>query len=72
VLFPLSPALWLWEDSSIPTHNFFITMLRWFFDKSITGQSMQAGGAMALAESGVAPYPRHWLVGIQCFPDLHP
>jgi hypothetical protein len=55
-LFPLSPALWLKHDGSIPTRSFFITYLCRFCDKSFAGQSMQAGSATTLAEEGIPPY----------------
>lgn len=54
-LFPASSPLWLRSDGSIPTRSFFIKRLHLFFDKSIAGQSMRAGGATSLAENGVAP-----------------
>jgi hypothetical protein len=36
--------------------GFFISHLCHFFTNNIGGQSMQAGGAMLLAENGVAPH----------------
>ena len=54
-LFPVSSPLWLTVDGHVPTRSFFITRLRTFFDKSIAGQSMRAGGATSLAENGVPP-----------------
>lgn len=53
--FPLFSPLWILHDGSVPTHNFFITRLRHFFDRDVAGQSMRAGGATSLAEHGVAP-----------------
>jgi len=38
-----------------PTHSFFIWRMRIFFDKSVAGQSMCAGGTTSLAENGVPP-----------------
>ena len=49
------PELWLCVDGTIPTRAWFINCLQHFFPSSITGQSMQAGGAMSLAESVVVP-----------------
>ena len=54
-LFPLSSPLWLCQNGSVPTRNFFISRLRRFFDQDIAGQSMRAGGATSLAEHGVPP-----------------
>jgi hypothetical protein len=53
--FPLRPELWLRTDGTLPTRSWFIMRMRRFFPNSITGQSMHAGGATALAESGVTP-----------------
>ena len=54
-LFPVSSPLWLTADGHVPTRSFFMTRLHTFFDKSIAGQSMRAGGATSLAENGVPP-----------------
>jgi hypothetical protein len=54
-LFPVSSPLWLTEDGQVPTRSFFINRLRLFFDNSVAGQSMRAGGATSLAEHGVPP-----------------
>ena len=54
-LFPLSSPLWLCQNGSVPTCNFFISHLHHFFNQDITGQSMQVGGATSLAEHGVPP-----------------
>ena len=51
----LRPELWLRADGTLPTRSWFIAGVRRFFPISITGQSMRAGGATALAEAGVAP-----------------
>jgi hypothetical protein len=53
--FLLRPELWLRADGTLPTRSWFIARLRHFFPCSIAGQSMRAGGATALAESGVPP-----------------
>jgi hypothetical protein len=55
-LHPVASALWLTEDGLLPTRSFFIKHLRLFFDSSIAGQSIRAGGATALAEHGVPPH----------------
>ncbi|GLB45154.1 hypothetical protein LshimejAT787_2000590 [Lyophyllum shimeji] len=54
-LFPFSTALWLRANGTIPSRSWFITRLRRFFDASIAGQSLRAGGATSLASNGVAP-----------------
>jgi len=54
-LFPLFSPLWLTADGQVPTRSFFMRRLRTFFDGSIAGQSMRAGGATSLAENGVPP-----------------
>ena len=50
-----SSPLWIKENGSVPTCNFFITRLCRYFEKDIAGQSMRAGGATSLAEHGVPP-----------------
>ena len=54
-LFPLSSPLWITASGKVPTRSFFMRRLRFFFDSSIGGQSMRAGGATSLAEHGVPP-----------------
>ena len=54
-LFPFLSPLWLTSDGHIPTRSFFIKCMRTFFDSSVAGQSMRAGGATSLAENGVPP-----------------
>lgn len=54
-LFPFSSPLWLRTNGAIPTRSWFITRLRLFFDSSVAGQSMRAGGATSLASNGVSP-----------------
>ncbi|RDB15380.1 hypothetical protein Hypma_004641 [Hypsizygus marmoreus] len=53
--FPLSSELWLTAAGRVPTRSFFINRIRKFFDSSVAGQSMCAGGATHLTEQGVAP-----------------
>jgi hypothetical protein len=53
--FPLHPNLWLTQAGTVPTRAWFISFLRKFFPPSISGHSMQAGGATAMAEEGAAP-----------------
>ena len=55
LLFPLSSPLWVMQNGSIPTRQFFISRLRHFFDSNVARQSMRAGGTTSLAEHGVAP-----------------
>jgi hypothetical protein len=55
-LFPYHPQLWLRANGTVPTRSWFIKRLRTFFPKSIAGQSMRAGGATCLAESGALPH----------------
>ncbi|KIK32344.1 hypothetical protein CY34DRAFT_101701 [Suillus luteus UH-Slu-Lm8-n1] len=54
-LFPHHPQLWLAASGTIPTRAWFMRYLRRFFPPTISGHSMRAGGATALAASGVAP-----------------
>ncbi|KAJ8591095.1 hypothetical protein M405DRAFT_694025, partial [Rhizopogon salebrosus TDB-379] len=55
-LFVWRAELWLTSSGGIPTRAWFMKRLRHFFpDPSISGHSMRAGGATALAASGVAP-----------------
>jgi hypothetical protein len=51
-LFPLHPQLWLRVDGSSPTRSWFLQRLHHFCPPEISGQSMRAGGATALAQSG--------------------
>jgi hypothetical protein len=53
--FPLHSPLWLRTDGSIPTRGWFIRRLRHHFPSDVGGHSLCAGGAMALAQAGVAP-----------------
>ena len=54
-LFPVSTPLWITEQGQVPTRSFFMKRLHLFFDESVAGQSMRAGGATSLAEHGVPP-----------------
>ena len=54
-LFPLSSPLWITSTGQVPTRSFFTRRLRIFFDNSVGGQSMRAGGTTSLAEHGVPP-----------------
>jgi hypothetical protein len=49
------PHLWLTANGTIPTRTWFMRYLRRFFPPTIAGHSMRAGGATALAATGVAP-----------------
>ena len=66
LLHPLSSPLWLKQNGSVPTCQFFITRLRHYFAKDVAGQSMRAGSATSLAEHDV---PHHssssWAVGLR-------
>jgi hypothetical protein len=54
--FPWRAELWLTRAGTIPTRTWFMRRLRHFFpDGAISGHSMRAGGATALAAAGVAP-----------------
>jgi hypothetical protein len=53
--FPYSSPLWLRTDGTIPTRSFVIKRLKIFFTNDISGQSLRAGGATALAENGTPP-----------------
>lgn len=50
---PWCPELWLREDGSYPSRSWFSTRLRKHFGPNISGHSMRAGGATALAAAGV-------------------
>ena len=54
--FPLWAELWLKEDSTIPTHAWFLHRLQQHFHDNVGGHSLHAGGAMALAEAGIPAY----------------
>jgi hypothetical protein len=54
--FPLLSPLWLRDDGTTPTRSWFTRRLRRFFDSSVGGHSMRAGGATLLAELGTPPH----------------
>lgn len=54
-LLALASPLWIRKDGSPPTRSWFMKRLRSFFDSSVGGQSMRAGGATLLAEMGASP-----------------
>ena len=54
-LWPLASPLWITENGQVPSRSFFTKRLRLFFDSSVGGQSMRAGGATSLAEHGIPP-----------------
>ncbi|KAF8811690.1 hypothetical protein BYT27DRAFT_7088944, partial [Phlegmacium glaucopus] len=60
-LFPLCVELWLKQDGSIPTRSWFLHLLRKHFPDNISGHSLRAGGASALAEAGL---PSHMIQAI--------
>ncbi|RDX50226.1 hypothetical protein OH76DRAFT_1307392, partial [Lentinus brumalis] len=51
---PCRSELWLRYDGSVPTRGWFTRHLRRFFPADVSGHSMRAGGAIALALDGVA------------------
>jgi len=51
--FPFRAELWLKRDGAIPTRFWFLHRLRRHLPGNISGQSLRAGGATALAEAGV-------------------
>ena len=55
-LFPFHPQLWLQADGSVPTRGWFIHHLHQHFPADITGHSLHAGGATALAQAGIPPH----------------
>ncbi|KIJ22710.1 hypothetical protein M422DRAFT_100298, partial [Sphaerobolus stellatus SS14] len=54
-LFRLRPELWLRKNGSLPTRGWLIRYLRKHFpaESNISGHSIRAGGATALAEVGI-------------------
>jgi len=54
--FPLLSPLWLRDDGGIPTRSWFTCRLRHFFNSSVSGHSMRAGGVTLLAELGTLPH----------------
>ncbi|KAF9034567.1 putative retroelement protein [Panaeolus papilionaceus] len=55
--FPYLSPLWLTAAGDVPTRSFFISRMKKFnFGNTISGQSMRAGGATALAELGIPPH----------------
>ena len=55
-LFPLHPQLWLRGNGSTPIRSWWMGRFRVFFrNRKLSGQSMRAGGATALAEGGAVP-----------------
>ena len=53
VRFRWLPDLWLREDGSPPTRRWFTSRLRQYFSADISGHSLRAGGATALAVAGI-------------------
>ena len=52
--FPIHPELWLTSRGTVPTRYWFMSCLRRFFPREITGQSMRSGGTTSLAEAGAS------------------
>lgn len=57
-LFPKNRDLWILHDGTKPRRSWFLNRLHEFFDSSVGGHSLRAGGATALAERGV---PFHFI-----------
>jgi hypothetical protein len=53
-LFPLHSQLWLHKNGLSPTQSWFLNRLRQYCSADISGQSMRAGGAPALAQAGAS------------------
>ncbi|TFK78970.1 hypothetical protein K466DRAFT_461601, partial [Polyporus arcularius HHB13444] len=51
---PCRSELWLKHDGSVPTRGWFTRRLHVFFPAEVSGHSMRAGGATALALDGVS------------------
>jgi len=62
--FPLQPFLWLQVNGKLSSCAWFIWYLWHFFDTSIAGHSLHAGGATSLTAAGVPPasiqHIGHW------------
>ena len=54
-LFPLHPWLWMTASGCPPTHAWFICRMCCFFPSTISGHSLRAGSATAMAEDGATP-----------------
>lgn len=54
-LFLHHPALWVTETGNVPTRSWFLRRLHRFCGAEVSGHSMRAGGATALAAEGMAP-----------------
>ena len=55
-LFPFHPQLWLRTDGSVPTRGWFIRHLHQHFPSDVSGHSLRAGGATALAQASIPPH----------------
>lgn len=61
-LYPFHPQLWLRANGTTPTRNWFLRRLKTHFNEpDVSGHSLRAGGATALAESGI---PTHLIQAI--------
>lgn len=54
-LFPFHPTLWLTALGNVPTRSWFLARLHALFPPDISGHSLRAGGATALALAGASP-----------------
>ncbi|KAH7913464.1 hypothetical protein BJ138DRAFT_1146041, partial [Hygrophoropsis aurantiaca] len=52
--FPIHPYLWIRFDGTIPDRAWFMQRLRGFFEASVGGYSLRAGGATSLAVAGMS------------------
>ncbi|KIK82392.1 hypothetical protein PAXRUDRAFT_804665, partial [Paxillus rubicundulus Ve08.2h10] len=54
--FPYHPQLWLTTSGNVPTRSWFMRRIHSLLTHAVSGHSMQAGGATAMANSGIAPH----------------
>ena len=55
-LFPFNAELWLLENGTVPTYNWFRKRMKALFPADYAGHSVRSGGATKLAEDNVAPH----------------
>ncbi|TFY74230.1 hypothetical protein EWM64_g9783 [Hericium alpestre] len=66
-LFPFHPNLWTRTSGDVPTRAWFMRRLRAHFPADISGHSLRAGGATALAEDGI---PLDYIQFLVCQPYI--
>ncbi|KIK82339.1 hypothetical protein PAXRUDRAFT_97007, partial [Paxillus rubicundulus Ve08.2h10] len=54
--FPYHPQLWPTASGNVPTWSWFMRRLHSLFMHAVSGHSMRAGGATAMANSGIIPH----------------